>query len=188
MTGHLEASNFGYAAAKIAGVEMCEAYYEQYGFSYVALMPCNLYGPGDNFNQNDSHVLGALLRKTVETKERGASEVMMWGTGTPRREFLFVDDVAEACLFLMKHETSHGLYNVGMGTDVTINELLQKIFDVVGFKGTVNHDLSKPDGTPRKVLDVTKLQALGWKPTISLEEGIKILHAWFLEHRHEWEA
>ena len=148
---------------------MCEAYYEQYGFSYVALMPCNLYGPGDNFNQNDSHVLGALLRKTVETKERGASEVMMWGTGTPRREFLFVDDVAEACLFLMKHETSHGLYNVGMGTDVTINELLQKIFDVVGFKGTVNHDLSKPDGTPRKVLDVTKLQALGWKPTISLE-------------------
>jgi len=183
MTGPLEETNFGYASAKIAGVKMCEAYHDQYRLNYVALMPCNLYGQGDNFHPNDSHVLGALLRKTVEAKERGNTEMTVWGTGAVRREFLDVDDVAQACLFLMNREDGQGLYNVGMGEDVTINELTKKIFDIVGFNGTVRHDLSKPDGTPRKLLDITKLQSLGWKPTVSLEEGIKRLHAWFLEHR-----
>lgn len=186
MTGHLEPTNFGYAAAKIAGVEMCEAYFDQYGVNYVALMPCNLYGPGDNFDPNDSHVLAALLCKTIEAKERGESQITMWGTGNPRREFLYVDDVARACLFLMESNINHGLFNVGAGTDLTVNELTKKIFDVVGFTGSVNHDLSKPDGTPRKLLDVSKLLALGWKPTMTLGEGIGLLHAWFLEHRHEF--
>lgn len=186
MTGHLEETNFGYAMAKIAGAKMCEAYYDQYGFRYVAVMPCNLYGPGDNFDPNDSHVLAALLRKTIEAKERTESQITVWGTGNPCREFLFVDDVARACVFLMENKIDNGLFNVGAGTDLTINELAQKIFDVVGFSGSVNHDLSKPDGTPRKLLDVSKLMALGWKPTVTLEEGIGLLHAWFLEHRHEF--
>ncbi len=186
MTGHLEPTNFGYASAKIAGVKMCEAYREQYGFNYVALMPCNLYGHGDNFHQHDSHVLAALLRKVVEAKERGDTEITMWGTGNVRREFLYVDDVAQACLFLMNREEEQGLYNVGMGEDVTINELTQKIFDVVGFAGSINHDLTKPDGTPRKLLDVAKLRTLGWNPTVPLEEGIKRLHTWFIEHKYEW--
>lgn len=186
MTGHLERTNFGYAAAKIAGVEMCEAYFDQYGFKYVALMPCNLYGSGDNFHPNDSHVLGALLRKTIEATERGEDHIAMWGTGNPRREFLYVDDVARACLFLMEGNIDHGLFNVGAGTDLTINELAQKIFEVVGFAGLIEHDLSKPDGTPRKLLNVSKLMNLGWKPTVTLEEGIKLLREWFLEHRHEF--
>lgn len=183
MTGHLEPTNFGYATAKIAGVQMCETYFEQYGFKYVALMPCNLYGPGDNFNPNDSHVLGALLRKTVEAKERGDTSISMWGTGNPRREFLYVDDVARVCLFLMENDIDRGMFNVGAGTDLTINELAQKIFEVVGFAGSIEHDLSKPNGTPRKLLDVSKLMNLGWKPTVPLEEGIKLLYEWFLEHR-----
>lgn len=186
LTGHLEPTNFGYAAAKIAGVQMCEAYFDQYGFKYIALMPCNLYGPGDNFHPNNSHVLGALLRKTIEAKERGENHISLWGTGNPRREFLYVDDVARACLFLMENDIDHGLFNVGAGTDLTINELAQKIFETVGFAGSIEHDLSKPDGTPRKLLDVSKLMNLGWKPTVMLEAGIKLLHTWFLEHRHEF--
>lgn len=184
MTGHLEETNFGYASAKIAGVKMCEAYFDQYGFKYVALMPCNLYGPGDNFNPNDSHVLGALLRKTVEAKERGDASISMWGTGNPRREFLYVDDVARACIFLMQSNVDCGLFNVGAGEDLTINELAKKIFEVVSFNGSIERDLSKPDGTLRKLLDVSKLTALGWKPTVKIEEGIRRLHKWFLEHRH----
>lgn len=183
MTGHLEPTNFGYATAKLAGVKMCEAYFAQYGFKYVALMPCNLYGSGDNFHPNDSHVLGALLRKTVEAHERGENHISLWGTGNPRREFLYVDDVARACLFLMESDIDQGLFNVGAGTDLTINELAQKIFEAVGFAGSIEHDLSKPDGTPRKLLDVSKLMNLGWKPTVQLEEGITLLHKWFLEHR-----
>lgn len=187
LTGLLEESNFGYATAKIAGEKMCEAYHDQYGFNYVAPMPCNIFGPGDNFHPTESHVLGALLKKTVESKERGEKEMTMWGTGNVYREFLFVDDVAEACVFLMNHEKGHGLFNVGMGEDITINDLLQKIFHVVGFDGEIKHDLSKPDGTPRKLLDVTKLHTLGWKHTVTLEEGIQKLHQWFLEHRHEFQ-
>jgi GDP-L-fucose synthase len=185
MTGPLEETNFGYASAKIAGVKMCEAYADQYGFSYVALMPCNLYGPGDNFDPQSSHVLPALLRKVIEAKARGDKEIVMWGTGTPRREFLHVDDVANAAVFLMEHQSAQGLFNVGMGDDITIKELLEKICQIVGYEGTIVPDPSKPDGTPRKLLDVGKLNAFGWHPSVSLDEGIKRLHTWFLEHRHE---
>lgn len=185
MTGHLEPTNFGYATAKIAGIKMCEAYHDQYGFKYVALMPCNLYGPGDNFDPESSHVLPALLRKTVEAKETGEPEVILWGTGTPRREFLFVDDVAAACLFLMESGIEQGLFNVGMGEDIELKELLQKIFKVVGYEGNIKHDLTKPDGTPRKLLDIGKIKALGWQPTITLDEGIGLLYQWFLENREE---
>ncbi|MBI4437479.1 GDP-L-fucose synthase [Candidatus Uhrbacteria bacterium] len=186
MTGHLEPTNFGYASAKIAGVKMCEAYHDQYGFSYVALMPCNLYGPGDNFDPRSSHVLPALLRRVIETKERGEETIVLWGTGTPKREFLYVDDVASACLFLMQNEQATGLFNVGMGEDIATKDLLEKICQIVGYQGTIVPDLSKPDGTPRKVLDVSKLQALGWKPTVDLDAGIQLLYAWFLEHRGEF--
>lgn len=185
MTGHLEPSNFGYAAAKIAGVKLCEAYADQYGFNYVALMPCNLYGPGDNFDPKNSHVLPALLRKVIEAKEHDDNEIVMWGTGTPRREFLFVDDVAKAAFFTMNSDTT-GLLNVGAGEDVTIEELLRLVCRVVGFEGEIVKDTSKPDGTPRKLLDVSKLVGLGWKPTVTLEEGIKLLHTWSLEHRHKF--
>ena len=183
MTGHLESTNFGYASAKIAGVKMCEAYRDQYGFSSVELMPCNIYGPGDNFDPKTSHVLPALLRKVVEAKEANAPEVVMWGTGSPRREFLFVDDLADACLFLMQREDAQGLYNVGAGEDVTIKELLERICAIVGYEGAIVSDPSKPDGTPRKLLDISKVKALGWEPSVSLDEGIRRLHTWFLKTR-----
>jgi GDP-L-fucose synthase len=182
MTGPLEETNFAYASAKIAGVKMCEAYHDQYGFNYVALMPCNLYGPGDNFDPKSSHVLPALLRKVVEAKERGEKEIVMWGTGMPKREFLYVDDVANASLFLMERENVTGLFNVGMGDDIQLKDLLEKICHIVGYEGKIAHDLSKPDGTPRKLEDVSKLNTLGWRPTVSLDEGIKNLYRWFSEH------
>lgn len=186
ITGHLEETNFGYASAKIAGIKMCEAYYDEYGFNYVALMPCNLFGPGDNFDPRSSHVLPALLRKVIEAKEKNEPEIVMWGTGTPRREFLYVDDVANASLFLMDRPKTIGLFNVGMGNDISIKDLLQKICDIVCYQGKIVHDTSKPDGTPRKLLDVGKLMSLGWKPTVTLDEGIRQSHTWFLEHRHEF--
>ncbi len=184
MTGHLEPTNDAYAVAKIAGIQMCRSYYEQYGFESVQVMPCNLYGPGDNFDPKSSHVLPALLRKVIEAKERNDKEIVMWGTGAPRREFLAVDDMAQACVYFMNSEVVHNeLYNVGMGTDVTIKELLELICEVVGYKGIITHDLTKPDGTPRKLLDVSKAHAVGWQHTVELRDGITSLLAWYQQNR-----
>lgn len=183
MTGHLEPTNDAYAVAKIAGIQMCRAYYEQYGFKSVSVMPCNLFGPGDNFDLKTSHVLPGLLRKVVEAKERGDKEIVMWGTGTPRREFLYVDDVAEACVFLMNSSVENEIFNIGMGEDIAVKDLLQLICEIVGYQGAIAHDLTKPDGTPRKLLDVSRLHALGWKHKVPLREGIERMLAWFLKNR-----
>lgn len=183
MTGHLETTNDAYAVAKIAGIQMCRAYYEQYGFKSVSVMPCNLFGTGDNFDLKTSHVLPGLLRKVVEAKERGDTQIVMWGTGTPRREFLYVDDMADACVFLMNSDVENEIFNVGMGEDITVKDLLQLICEIVGYNGEIAQDLTKPDGTPRKLLDVSRLHALGWKHRVSLREGIERLLAWFLADR-----
>jgi GDP-L-fucose synthase len=183
LTGPLEPTNESYAIAKIAGLKMCQAYRRQYGFNSISAMPTNLYGPGDNFSLQNSHVLPALIRKFHEAKESGAGAVDVWGTGTPRREFLHVDDLADACLFLMRCYEDDGWINVGWGRDETVAELAETIRCVVGFTGTVRFDSSKPDGTPRKLLDTSRLQALGWKPEIDLEAGIRSTYAWFLENR-----
>jgi GDP-L-fucose synthase len=183
LTGPLEPTNEWYAIAKIAGLKMCQAYRRQYGFNAISAMPTNLYGPGDNFSLTSSHVLPALLRKFHEAKERGAAEVEIWGTGTPRREFLHVDDLADACVFLMEGYDQEGWINIGWGRDVTIAELAQTIQRVVGFNGSLRFDRSKPDGTPRKLLDTTRLTALGWAPRIELEAGIRSTYTWFLNHR-----
>jgi GDP-L-fucose synthase len=182
LTGPLEPTNEWYAIAKIAGVKMCQAYRRQYGFNAIALMPTNLYGPGDNFDLQNSHVLPALLRKFHEAQRAGAPVVEVWGSGTPRREFLHVDDLADACLFLMQHHDSEQLINVGWGEDVSIAELAGLIGKVVGYQGALRFDASKPDGTPRKLLDTTRLTALGWKPGIRLEVGIRSTYGWFLDH------
>lgn len=183
LTGPLEPTNEWYAIAKIAGLKMCQAYRRQYGFNAISAMPTNLYGPGDNFSLQSSHVLPALLRKMHEAKEAGAAEVEVWGTGKPRREFLHVDDLADACLFLMGKYEGEGWVNVGWGRDETIAELAQTISRVVGFQGSLRFDASKPDGTPRKLLDTARLTALGWSPRIRLEEGIRSTYEWFLENR-----
>ncbi len=183
LTGALEPTNEWYAVAKIAGVKMCQAYRKQYGFDAIAVMPTNLYGPGDNFDLNSSHVLPALIRKFHEAKQRGAAEVVVWGTGAPRREFLHVDDLADACVFLMERYDSGEPINVGWGEDVSIAELAGLIGEIVGFSGTLRFDTSKPDGTPRKLLDVSNLRALGWSPRISLSQGIVETYRWFSEHR-----
>ncbi|MBT3539020.1 GDP-L-fucose synthase [Candidatus Parcubacteria bacterium] len=183
MTGHLEPTNDAYAVAKIAGIQMCKAYYEQYGFKSISVMPCNLYGPGDNFDPKTSHVLPALLQKVVEAKENGDKEIVMWGTGKPKREFLYVDDVASACVFLMNSDVENDIFNIGMGDDIAIKDLLTLICEIVGFDGEIKNDLDKPDGTPRKLLDVGKLHNLGWKHKIELKEGIEKLYAWYIEHR-----
>lgn len=182
LTGPLEPTNEWYAIAKIAGLKMCQAYRRQYGFNAISAMPTNLYGPGDNFSLQTSHVLPALLRKVHDAKERGASEVEVWGTGKPRREFLHVDDLADACLFLMQSYEGEGWINIGWGRDATIAELAHTIRRVVGFKGILRFDTSKPDGTPRKLLDTSKLTALGWLPKIELEAGIRSTYEWFLNH------
>jgi GDP-L-fucose synthase len=182
LTGPLEPTNEWYAIAKIAGVKMCEAYRRQYGFNAISAMPTNLYGPGDNFDLQKSHVLPALIRKFHEAKLRGDAEVVVWGTGTPRREFLHVDDLARACLFLMQHHDSAELVNVGWGEDVSIGELASVVGKVVGFSGRLRFDTSKPDGTPRKLLDVGRLRALGWAPEIRLQEGIAATYRWFVDH------
>jgi len=179
LTGPLEPTNQWYAIAKIAGVKLCEAYRRQYGCDFISAMPTNMYGPNDNFDLEKSHVLAALLRKAHEAKTNGARELVVWGTGQPRREFLHVDDLASACLFLLAHYDSPEIVNVGWGEDIPIRELAELICEVVGFKGTLAWDSSKPDGTPRKLLDVTKLRGLGWKPTISLREGIATTYDWF---------
>jgi GDP-L-fucose synthase len=183
LTGPLEPTNEWYAIAKIAGLKMCQAYRRQYGFNAISAMPTNLYGPGDNFSLANSHVLPALLRKVHEAKEEGAAEVEVWGTGTPRREFLHVDDLADACLFLMRNYEGEGWVNVGWGLDETIAELADTIRRVVGFEGTLRFDTSKPDGTPRKLLDTRRLTELGWTPKIGLEAGIRSTYGWFLNNR-----
>lgn len=180
LTGPLEVTNEPYAIAKIAGLKLCESYNRQYGTQYVAAMPTNLYGPNDNYDLANSHVLPALIRKAHEAKQRGDSQLVVWGTGTPRREFLYVDDLAEACVFLMENEVADELINIGTGTDVTIAELAALVMHVVGLQAELILDSTKPDGTPRKLLDVGRLTALGWRATTSLHDGVKAAYADFL--------
>jgi len=181
LTGELEPTNESYAIAKIAGIKMCQAYRQQYGDDFISVMPTNLYGINDNFDLETSHVLPALLRKFHEAKEQSSPSVTVWGSGKPRREFLCVDDMADACYFLMKNYSGREIVNIGTGSDVTIAELSSMIADVTGFKGEIVYDASKPDGTPVKRLDVSKLSALGWQAKTSLENGIKQTYAWFKE-------
>jgi GDP-L-fucose synthase len=183
LTGPLEPTNEPYAIAKIAGLKMCQAYRRQYGFDAICAMPTNLYGPGDNFSEHDAHVLPALLRRFHEAKESGAVEVVLWGSGRPRREFLYVDDLAEACLFLMERYEGEQPINIGWGRDQTIAELAETVARIVGFSGVLRYDASKPDGTPRKLLDTTRLTALGWKPSTELAAGIRATYEWFLNNR-----
>ncbi len=182
MTGALEPTNSPYAVAKIAGIEMCNAYRRQYGLNAISLMPTNLYGPNDNFDLQTSHVLPALVRKFHEAKVAKAATVSMWGTGSPRREFLHVDDLAAASVFLMNTYDGREIVNVGVGEDVTIRELGEMVRDVVGFTGRIEWDSSKPDGTPRKLLDVSRLHGLGWKARIDLRQGLESTYAWFVQH------
>ena len=183
LTGALEPTNEAYALAKIAGIKLCQAYAREYGRNFINAMPTNLYGPGDNFDLNSSHVLPALLRKVHEAKQRGDATVSVWGTGTPRREFLHVDDLAGACRFLLENYDAPEIVNVGFGSDVTIRELVELICEVVGFAGALEFDSSKPDGTPRKLLDTTKLTGLGWRPRISLRDGIQQTYDWYCRER-----
>ncbi|HJW73138.1 MAG TPA: GDP-L-fucose synthase [Geothrix sp.] len=185
LTGALEPTNEWYAIAKIAGIKLCQAYHAQYGLNAISLMPTNLYGPGDNFDLKASHVLPALLRRFHEAKVSGAREVVLWGTGTPRREFLHVDDLADACVHLMQHYNSPEIINVGTGEDVTIRELAELVKSTVGFEGQIVQDITKPDGTPRKLLDVTRLHAQGWRHRIALAEGIHATYQWFMEHQDD---
>ncbi len=180
LTGELESTNEWYAIAKIAGIKMCQAYKKQYGFNAISIMPTNLYGPGDNFNLENSHVLPALIRKFHEAKVENVPEVEVWGSGTPRREFLHVDDMADASVFLMANYDGFDFVNVGVGEDVTIKELAIKVKNAVSYKGLLKFDASKPDGTPRKLLDVTKLNNAGWIANISLNEGVQSTYDWFL--------
>ena len=181
LTGPLEATNEPYAIAKIAGIKLCEAYNAQYGRQYTSAMPTNLYGPNDNYDLANSHVLPALIRKCHEARLRGDAELVVWGTGTPRREFLYVDDLADACVHLMERGYDGPLVNVGCGSDVTIRELAETVMQVVGFEGRIVFDASKPDGTPRKLMDVERLAALGWRARTDLVSGIRLAYADFLQ-------
>jgi GDP-L-fucose synthase len=180
LTGLLEPTNEPYAIAKIAGIKLCEAYNAQYGRQYVSVMPTNLYGPNDNYDLNNSHVLPALIRKAHEAKVQGASEMVVWGSGTPLREFLHADDLADACVHLMQQGYGGDLVNIGTGTDLSIRELAELVIGVVGFEGQLSLDASKPDGTPRKLMDVSKLKGLGWQARIGLKEGIAMAYQDFL--------
>ena len=182
LTGPLEPTNEWYAIAKIAGIKLCQAYRKRYGCDFVSAMPTNLYGPGDNFDLSTSHVIPALIRKAHEAKVRGDGQVVLWGTGTPRREFLHVDDCADACVHLMKVYSGETHVNVGSGTDISILDLMKLICEIVGFSGRIAHDLTKPDGTPRKLMSAERLSALEWSPKISLKDGLKSSYAWFIEH------
>ena len=185
LTGALEPTNRAYAVAKIAAIELCDSYRAQYGSDFISAMPTNLYGPGDNFDLQSSHVLPALLRKTIEAKAAGAPSVEIWGSGSPLREFLYVDDLAEACVFLMEHWSEAGPINVGTGRDISIRDLALLIQDVVGFEGEMAFDASKPDGTPRKLLDVSRLEAARWRAQTPLRQGIEQTLAWYKEnHGH----
>jgi GDP-L-fucose synthase len=183
LSGALEPTNEAYAIAKIAGIKLCQAYRTQYNSDFISAMPTNLYGPGDNFDLTSSHVLPALMRKFHEAKVRGDRTVTLWGTGTPRREFLHVDDLADACLFLMQHYDEASHINVGTGTDLSIRELAESVRRVVYPEAQIAWDASKPDGMPRKLLDVSRLHALGWTHRIALDEGIASTYRWFMDHQ-----
>ena len=176
LTGLLESTNEPYAIAKIAGIKLCEAYHAQYGCNFISVMPTNLYGPNDNYDLNNSHVLPALLRKMIVAKQQSSPYIDMWGSGSPLREFLHVDDLAEACFFLMENYNQPGFVNIGTGEDITIKDLTLLIKHIVGYEGEIRHDTTKPDGTPRKLMDVSKLNGLGWKASITLEEGIRMVY------------
>ncbi len=182
LSGYLEKTNEPYAVTKIAGIIMCEAYRRQYGSVFISAMPTNLYGPGDNFDLKDSHVIPALIRRFHEGKVRGDAEVVVWGSGMPRREFLYADDLASALVFLMKEYDDSGFINVGSGEDISIRDLAELIRKVVGYPGRLTFDSTKPDGTPRKLLDVSRINSLGWKPRVSVEEGIRKTYDWFKEN------
>lgn len=177
LTGLLESTNEPYAIAKITGIKLCDAYRAQYGCNFISAMPTNLYGPNDNYDLETSHVLPALLRKIITAKKNNESSVIIWGTGSPRREFLFVDDLAYACVYLMQTYNDQGFINIGTGEDITITELAKLIAKIVGYTGKIKNDPSKPDGTPRKLLDVAKLKKMGWHASVTLEQGIKMIYA-----------
>jgi GDP-L-fucose synthase len=183
LTGPLEPTNDAYAIAKIAGIKLCQSYARQYGKNFISAMPTNLYGPHDNYDLRNSHVLPALIRKVHEAKQAGAKSIAVWGSGNPRREFLHTDDLADACVFLLEHYDQPDLINVGCGEDVTIRELAETVCDVLGFEGTLEFDPTKPDGTPRKLLDIQKIKSLGWSPKISLREGIADAYDWFIKNQ-----
>jgi GDP-L-fucose synthase len=185
LTGPLEPTNDAYAIAKIAGIKLCQAYAREYGKNFISGMPTNLYGPHDNYDLHNSHVLPAFIRKVHEAKKSGAKSITVWGTGTPRREFLHTGDLADACLFLLENYDQPDLVNIGCGEDVTIRELAETVCDVLGFDGTLEFDTSKPDGTPRKLLDISKIKSLGWSPKISLRDGIADAYRWFCENYEE---
>ena len=183
LTGPLESTNEPYAIAKIAGLKLCEAYQRQYGARFISAMPTNLYGQHDNYDLHSSHVLPALIRKFHEGRESGQDSVTIWGTGTPLREFLYVDDLAQACVMLMEHPDAEGIYNIGAGQDISIADLARLVARVVGYTGNIVYDTGKPDGTPRKLMDSSRVQALGWKPEISLTHGITLAYGHFLRER-----
>jgi GDP-L-fucose synthase len=185
LTGPLEPTNEWYAVAKIAGIKLCQAYRQQYGSDFISAMPTNLYGPGDNFDLTSSHVVPALMRKIDAAKRAGAPNVEIWGSGTPKREFLYVDDLADACIHLLKHYSGHDHINVGVGEDLTIRELAETLAKVVGYSGGFTFDRSKPDGTPRKLMNVSRLSALGWRASTSLTDGLKLSYDWYLAHRRD---
>lgn len=185
LTGELEPTNDAYAIAKIAGIKMCESYNRQYGTKFISVMPTNLYGPNDNFDLHTSHVLPALIRKFHEAKENNSKFVEVWGTGKPLREFLYSDDLADACVYLINNYEGNEIVNVGVGKDLSIKELAEKIKGTVGFTGEIRFDTSKPDGTPRKLVDVSKLNSFGWKAITSLDEGLKKAYDWFLQTEKE---
>jgi GDP-L-fucose synthase len=185
LTGPLEPTNEWYAIAKIAGVKLCQALRREFGFNAICLMPTNLYGPGDNFDLQEAHVLPALLRRIHEAKQRGSASVTVWGSGAPRREFLHVDDLADAVLYLLHEYDREPIVNIGWGKDISIRELAELVVSAIAYKGRLDFDTTKPDGTPRKLLDVGRLTELGWAPTITLKEGIHNTYAWFVEHLSE---
>jgi GDP-L-fucose synthase len=180
LTGPLEKTNEPYAIAKIAGINLCESYNQQYGTQYISVMPTNLYGPNDNYDLDNSHVLPALIRKAHEAKQRGDKELIVWGSGKPMREFLYVDDMADACIFVMEKNVSDSVVNLGTGEDITIYELAELVMQVVGFKGKIIFDLSKPDGTPRKLLSIERMKQFGWQAKFSLQDGIALAYANFI--------
>lgn len=182
LTGPLEGTNEPYAIAKIAGIKLCESYNRQFGTEFISVMPTNLYGPNDSYDLANSHVLPALIRKVHEAKLRNDPDYVVWGTGAPKREFLYVDDIADACLFLMEKNISEGIYNVGSGEDVTIRKLAEIVMDVIGFKGRITFDSSKPDGTPRKLMDISRMRELGWQAKTPLRDGISKAYADFLSN------
>ena len=186
LTGPLEPTNEWYAIAKIAGIKLCQAYRRQYGRRYISVMPCNLYGPNDNYNLKTSHVLPALIRKFHEAVVSGRREVVVWGTGTPMREFLHVDDLARGVVFCLDHYDNYDHINCGSGDEISIRGLAETVAQIVGFKGEIFFDATKPDGTPRKLMDSSRIMSLGWRPQISLEEGVAITYRWFLENRNDF--